>query len=172
MLRVPPGRKVISLKSASVCGFVTRPTTVTRATTVRGVSPVSVDTVVFVTDAVLPAVVGPLAFPLAALWTPGAGPGSVYRQPVRVPHFKYCIMAAKLGTSTPAAVSATLMDTLWRYLCAFICTALQIRAKYVTLTIWLRAKSLYRSVTKGAIFWRVTAVDQNASTYGCGAPTP
>lgn len=72
MFRVPPGRKVISLNSASVCGFVMR------ATTVRGVSPVKVDTVVFVTDAVLPAVVGTPAVVLAALWALGAGPGSMY----------------------------------------------------------------------------------------------
>jgi hypothetical protein len=54
---------------------------------VQGISPVSVDTVVFVTDAVLPAKVGPLAFPLAALWALGAGPGSMYAGGIRNQQF-------------------------------------------------------------------------------------
>ena len=132
MLRVPPGRNVISLKSA--------------------------------------------------LWALGAGPGSMYaggirnQQFVEFEMFPVSSLASwQRNLARPLRLHCTLGQIDGDAVEIFVCTHLHRpqNSRKVCYVNYLVARQVifYRSVTKGAIFWRVTAVDHSASTYGCGVDT-
>jgi hypothetical protein len=176
MLRVPPGRNVISLKSAYVCGFVMRATSHSarhlarqcrhrcfchrrRASRKGRAACVSTGRSV-----------GARCWPrLHVRWRnpQPAVRGILKRSPFQVLHHGSETWRVHSGC-TLGQIDGDAVEI-------FVCTHLHRpqNSRKVCYVNYLVARQVifYRSVTKGAIFWRVTAVDHSASTYGCGVDT-